>query len=218
MTIQHHPQLSLYYAPVSCALVPFILLTEAKANFEIIKINNYAYQNLTPEYLQINPKGKVPALAIDHDILTENIAIQLWIAQHFPKANLLPKDPYLQIKAISWLSWCSSAIHPHLTPINKPQRYCDLPGSEENVRQLSTSLLFKDFEIAESHLKNKPWFFDDFTAVDAYFFWCFRRAVLFDLDLSLFPNCQQHFEQMSERESVKKIIDYEFSVIQEFKS
>jgi glutathione S-transferase len=113
MTHQPSPQLSLYYAPVSCALVPFILLTEAKAKFEIVKINNYVHQNLTPEYLQINPKGKVPVLAINDEILTENIAIQLWIAQQFPQANLLPKDPYLQIKAISWMSWCSSAIHPH---------------------------------------------------------------------------------------------------------
>jgi glutathione S-transferase len=218
MSPPNHPQLTLYYAPVSCALVPFLLLTEAKAQFEIIKINNYAHQNLTPEYLQINPKGKVPALAINHEILTENIAIQLWIAQQFPQANLLPIDPYQQIKAISWISWFASAIHPHLTPINKPQRYCDLPGSEENVRQLSTSLLFKDFEIAENYLINRQWFFDDFTTVDAYFFWCFRRAVLFELDLSQFPNCQQHFERMSRRESTKKVIQYESTVIQEFTS
>jgi glutathione S-transferase len=73
--------LTLYYAPMTCALVPFVTLTEAGAAFDIANVNSRTGQLRTPEFLRLNPKHKVPVLMIDGDPLTENIAIQIWIAR-----------------------------------------------------------------------------------------------------------------------------------------
>ena len=94
-------KLELYYAPQTCALVPYVTLTEAGADFEVRPINTRAGDNRKPEFLTINPKHKVPVLIIDGEPLTENIAIQIWIDRQFPAAKLLPKDPGEEIKAIS---------------------------------------------------------------------------------------------------------------------
>ena len=94
----------------------------------------------SPEYLAINPKSKVPVLVIDGEPLTENVAIQVWIARNFPAAKLLPTDPMKEIKAISLMAWCASGIHPALTPNANPKRYCDLPGTEENVKACAKKL------------------------------------------------------------------------------
>ncbi|MDP2239496.1 MAG: glutathione S-transferase family protein [Burkholderiales bacterium] len=204
--------LTLYYAPLTCALVPYVTLTEAGADFDVQNVNSRSGQLKTPEFLALNPKHKVPVLLIDGEPLTENIAIQIWIARQFPHARLLPEDPRLEIKAISLMAWFASTIHPHLTPNARPENYCDLPGSGDSVKRVANKMLFEDLAIADGLLAGREFFFDHFTAPDAYFFWCFRRALSFGLDLSRFTNCAAHFEHMQQRPSVKKVLAHEKQV------
>ena len=90
-------QLILYCAPNACSLVPYVTLTEAGAPFEVHPLNFRKSQHMAPEYLRLNPKHKVPVLVIDGAPLTENVAIQIWIARHFPAARLLPSDPMQEL-------------------------------------------------------------------------------------------------------------------------
>ena len=209
-------KLTLCYAPQTCATVPFITLTEAGADFDVQNLNSRSGQLKSPEFLRLNPKHKVPVLIIDGDALTENLAIQVWIARHYPAARLLPTDPLLEIKAISLMSFFGSGIHPHLTPNARPENYCDLPDSAENVKKVGNKLLFEDFAVVENMLAGREWFFDHFTAPDAYFFWCFRRAISFKLDLSQFKNCHAHFERLRHRSSAQKLVAHEKHVTEEF--
>jgi glutathione S-transferase len=209
-------KLTLYFAPMTCALVPFVTLTEAGADFDVQPVNTRNGGNRTPEFLRLNPKHKVPVLVIDGEPLTENVALQIWINRQFPKAKLLPADPKEEIRAISLMAFCASGIHPHLTPNARPQNYCDLPGSEESVKRVANKMLFEDFDLIESWLAGREWFFSHFTACDAYFFWCFKRAVSFKLDLAAFANCHAHFERMKQRPSVQKVMAYEKKLQEEF--
>jgi glutathione S-transferase len=193
-------------------LVPYVTLTEAGAPFEVRPLNLRKSQHMRPEYLRVNPKHKVPVLVIDGSPLTENVAIQTWIHRNFPAAKLLPADPMREIHAISLMAWCASGIHPFLSRINSPARVCSLPGAEESVRQLAVEQLFEQYKIADEKLAAREWFFDQFTAVDAHFFWCFRRGTQFNLDLSQFKNCLAHFERMQQRPSVQKLLTYEQEV------
>src|SRR5262252_6839819 len=95
-------QLTLYYAPTACSLVPYVTLSEAGAPFEIRPLNFRKSQHMTPEYLRLNPKHTV--LVIDGTPLTENVAIQIWIARNFAAARLLPADPMQELQAISLLA------------------------------------------------------------------------------------------------------------------
>jgi glutathione S-transferase len=203
--------LALYYAPMTCALVPYVTLTEAGAQFEVHNVNTRSGGTRTPEFLAVNPKHKVPVLLIDGKPLTENVAIQIWIARRFPQAGLLPAGDD-EIAAISLMAWFASTVHPHLTPNARPDNYCDLPGSEESVKRVGNRQLFEDLKIADARLTGREWFFAHFTAVDAYFFWCFRRAKSFKLDVSAFAACEAHFERMSARPSVQKVVAYEKEV------
>jgi glutathione S-transferase len=81
---------------------------------------------------------------------------------------------------------------------------------------LAVSHLFENYKIADDMLVGREYFFDHFTAPDAHFFWCFRRGLLFGLDLSGFANCSAHFERMKNRPSVQKLLDFEKSVQAEF--
>jgi glutathione S-transferase len=179
--------LQLYYTPVACSMVPYINLTEAQADFEVMPLNFSKGEHMSPEYLRLNPKHRVPVLMIDGEPLTENVAINLWIARTFPQAKLLPIDRKQEIKAISLMAWCASGIHPALTPNALPKRFCDAPDSEESVKQCAQKLLAEHFGIADALLAGREWFFDHYTAPDAYFFWTFLRALRFD-GISTFQN------------------------------
>ena len=208
--------LVLYYAPNTCALAPYVTLTEANAAFEVRALNFRKGQNRSPEYLKLNPKHKVPLLIVDGEPLTENVAIQLWINRTFPQARVLPAEPWQQLKAISILAWCSSGIHPFLSRINSPPRVCDLPGADDSVVRLAKELLDENYRFGEDMLAGREFFFDHFTAADAHFFWCMRRGMQLGADLAKFPNCSAHFDRIRQRPSVQKLFDYEKAVQAEF--
>ncbi len=208
--------IKLYYAPTTCALVPWVNLTEAGAQFETAALNFRKAQHMSPDYMAINPKHKVPMLVVDGEKLTENVAIQQWIARAFPAAKLLPEDPMKQLQAISLMSWFGSGIHPHLARINSPAKFCDVPGADASVKALANDQLQEAFGIADNLLKGRDYFLDGFTAVDPYFFWCFRRATQFELPLAHFVNCQAHFARLGQRPSVQKVLAFEKETLARF--
>lgn len=210
-------KLTLFYAPLTCALVPFVALTEAAADFEVRNFNTRANEHLTPEFLAANPKHKVPVLLIDGKPLTENVAIQLWISRTFPAAGLLPSDEMGEIEAVSLMAWIASTIHPHLTHFPRPENHCDQPGSSVGVRRVGERLLRKDFSIAAERLAGREWFFEKFTIVDAYFYWAFRRAGSFGIELSSFPNCLAHLDRVEARASVRKVLEHEKQALESFR-
>lgn len=209
-------KLTLAYCPVACSLVPYILLTEAGAGFDVLAVNLGKGENTSPDYLRLNPKGKVPALLIDGEPLTENVAIQIWIAREYPAAKLMPADPMAYVHALSVMAWCAAAIHPKLTQQARPERYCDLPDTADNVRELGSHSMMELFEIADNMLAGREWFFDEFGCADAYFYWCFRRGSMFKADTSVFKNCVAHLQRMEQRASVKQLLAYEKKVAAEF--
>lgn len=209
-------KLTLTYAPTACSIVPYVALTEAGAEFDTHIINLSKNEHHHPSNLEINPKGKVPTLIIDGDPLTENTAIQIWIAQQYPHANLLPKDPLEFVKAVSIMSWCAAGIHPKLTQQARPERYCDVPGSAPHVQALGSHSFFEMLEIADQMLAHREWFFDHFTSADTYFFWCFRRGSQFKPDLSQFSHCLAHQRRMEQRPSVQKVLAFEKSILEQF--
>lgn len=209
-------EIVLYYAPVACSLVPYVTLTEAGAEFEVRPLSLRKGQQRQPDYLKINPKHKVPLLIVDGRKLTENTAINTWVARTFPLAKLMPTDPWQELQAISMMSWCSSGIHPFLTRINSTQKVCDLPGAEESVRRLAAEPLMEVYGIANDMLAGREFFFDHFTAPDVHFYWCFRRGQQFGLDLSAFRHCMAHFERLTARPSLQKLIAFERTVQEQF--
>jgi len=206
--------ITLYYAPDACSLVPYVTLTEADAAFEVRPLDLMKGEQRSPEYARLNPKHKVPLLVVNGLALSENVAIQIWIARNFPRAGLLPDDPWKELNAISLMAWFASGIHPYLTRIFAPSRVCDVAGAPERVRKLAEAPLLEGYRLADGMLAGREFFFEHFTAADAYFFWCFRRGMALGLDLSCFPNCKGHFRRMSDRASVRKMVAYEEAVRQ----
>lgn len=201
-------KLTLYFGPGACSLVPHIALEEAGVAFEPKPLALRKGQQRSPEYLALNPKGKVPLLLVDGRPLTENVAIAVYLAKSFPAAKLLPMgDPEAEAQAISLLSWCASGVHTRIGPFFGPQRLCDLPDSADNVKKLAGEDTAKNFALIEKQLSGKQWALgDQWSIIDAYFFVFWRWANFLKIDVSAYSNYAKHAAKMAERPSVKRAL------------
>ena len=173
-------------------------------------------QQQSSDYLKLNPKHKVPLLVVDSRPLSENVAIQIWIARNFPKARLLPDDPWQQLQAISLLAWCASGIHPYLSRINSTARVCDLPGAHDSVRRLAAGPLVRKLQDSQRYACGPRIFLRPFHRCGRAFLLVFPSRLPVRSRSFGFPNCRRHFERMKTRPSVQKLLAYEKKVKQEF--
>src|SRR5262249_21888265 len=108
--------LTLYFAPGASSMAPHIALHEIGAPFEARPISLGRREQRTPEFLAVNPEGKVPTLLIDGRALTEVAGILFYLAKRFPAAELLPDDIEGEAQAVSWMSFIASTLHPGRSP------------------------------------------------------------------------------------------------------
>jgi glutathione S-transferase len=102
----------LYYAPGTCALATHIALEEAGAPYEAVPVDFGAQAQRSPEYLAVNPKGRVPALVTENGTLTETPGLLLFVAQRFPGAELAPlSDPFALAQVQEFNSYLCSTVH-----------------------------------------------------------------------------------------------------------
>src|SRR5215813_743796 len=128
--------LKLFYAPHTCALASHIALEEAGAVYEAVRIDFRSGEQKKPEYLKINPKGRVPALVTDRGILTETPAILAYVAQAYPKANLAPlADPFAFARAQSFNSYLCSTAHVNHAHLGRGSRWADESSSIEDMKR-----------------------------------------------------------------------------------
>src|SRR5579864_9111910 len=102
--------MKLYSTPGTCSMASQISLREAGLPFELAKVDKRTKRVEGLDYLQINPKGYVPALQLDDgQVLTENVAVLLYIADRAPAAKLAPPAGTLErYRLVEWLSFINS--------------------------------------------------------------------------------------------------------------
>src|SRR5919112_1816051 len=127
--------LTLYYSPGACSMASHITLEEARAEYGPMVGSTAKGEQRTPEYLAINPRGKVPSLRTETGVLTENVAILSYVSKRFPEANLLPEDPFEQARCISFMAWLSNTVHPAFTRVFRPDRIVADPATHDALKQ-----------------------------------------------------------------------------------
>jgi glutathione S-transferase len=150
--------MKLYFSNGSCSLASHIALEEAGATFEAQRINLREKEQQRPEYLAVNPKAKVPALAVDGGTITENPAIISYVADTHPQAKLLAAPGELQrAKAQEWMAWCASTVHRDFSPLFR---------DKDNAEQRTVTQ--KNLDDYEKWLKGTYVLGETFSAADCY--------------------------------------------------
>jgi glutathione S-transferase len=182
--------LTLYYAPGACSLVPHVALEEAQASFDTVRLNLADGDQRAPDYLAINPKGRVPTLIVDGRPLTEVIAIVTYIDRRFPEAGVLPgHDPLLLARAYEVMTWLASTVHVAFAQITRPERYADDPAVRAALAEPGKARFLRALAALNALASTRDsWLVGEtFTAVDAYSLTIRRWAERIGVDLSTYP-------------------------------
>lgn len=201
-----------FYSPGACSLASHIALLETGAPFELSKVPVADKSNRRPEYLAVNPRAFIPALAVDDWIMTENAAIMLFLAQRYPEARLLPAEPAALAKALEWLLWQSSTAHPAFAHLWRPERFVDAPEAQEIVKKAAIDRVRAAGEEIEAWLKRNDYAAGlSFSAADGMFLvlyrWLWRAGEV--VDERTFPAWTRYVERLGERLSVRQALETE---------
>jgi glutathione S-transferase len=150
--------LKLFYSPGSCALASHIALEEAGADYQAVRVNFADNEQRKPEYLKVNPKGRVPALVTEHGILTETPAILVYISQTHREAALAPlDDPFALARMQSFNSYLCSTVHVAHAHRGRGTRWADEPSSLEDMKRKVPQNVAACFELIEDTMLQGPW-------------------------------------------------------------
>ena len=185
--------LTLYFAPGSSSMAVHIALHEIGVPFERKPMSFKNNDMRSPDYLKLNPEGKVPTLVVDGRPLTEVAAILYYLAKRFPEADLLPGDDIeADAQALSWMSFAASTLHPARR--HGPDHAREVWGIAD--RRLGNGWALDRYSIADIHLFRLYW----------------RLANSLKPAPGTFPNLTAHCARMMARPAVQRTIEIETAI------
>lgn len=200
--------LTLHYAPRTCALASLIALEESGLAFEVKKVDLATGEQRSPEYLAINPKGRVPALALDRGVLTETPTILAYIAQITPGGRLAPMDDAFAFARMqSFNTYLCSTVHVAHAHGRRGARWSDDAAAIETMKAKVPENMAECFRLIEESMFVGPWVMGSaYSVADPYLFtmggWLRGDGV----DPARFPKVAEHRARMLERPAVKRAV------------
>lgn len=202
----------LYYSPGACSLAVHIVLEEIGLPYEVeLRSARDGEGTTTPDYLAINPKGRVPALTgVDGDtVLTEVLAILLFLARSHPAARLLPDDPAGEARVLEWLGWLSVDLHGiGYGQLWRAHRFVEDPALEDAVQAKGRVNIMAAYGHIEQRLADgRTWAVAGrYSVVDPYLlvFWLWGRRVGFAMED--WPHWSRLMERVLARPAVLRVL------------
>lgn len=199
--------ITLFYSLGSCSLASHIALEEAGAPYKAVRTNVREKANLTPEYLAINPKGRVPALVTEQGVLTETVAILAWVAQAFPDAKLLPTDPWAFAQAQAFNSYLASTVHVAHAHRHRGYRWADQQSSFDDMMRKVPETVGACFQLIEDAFLKGPYVLGDrYSVCDGYLFTLSDWLEGDGVDPRKFAKVYEHRERVRARPAVSKVL------------
>ena len=149
-------EFELYHLPGACSRVTMTALEQCGVDYGDHPVNLAKGEQRSPEFLAVNPRGKIPALTVDGQLIGENAAIQWWLNKAFPAAGLFPKpeNDWEEAQILSDLFWVSSGWHPSVRANMMPVRWTTGVSStprRESETWLSSSVPVAAFQRASAN-------------------------------------------------------------------
>ncbi len=200
--------LTLYYATGTCALASHLALEYSEAPYEAVRIDFSKREQQGPDYLKINPKGRVPALATDRGILTETPALLLFIAQSFPSANIAPLDDlFLLARANEFNNYLCATVHVNHAHRVRGHRWVDDEPSIEAMKMKVPQTMGESFDMIERSMLAGPWVLGDrFSMCDLYLFTLSQWLKGDGVDIERFPKVADLARRMSADPVVVRVL------------
>ena len=198
--------MQLYIAPGACSLAPHIVAREAALALETIKVDlGTKITENGLNYLEVNPKGSVPALVTDTgETLTEAAVVIQYLADLAPEAGLMPiTGTFERYRALEWLNFIATELHKGFGPL------WNSATPEATIRSTKEQISNK-FDYLDGHLRERSYLLGDrFAAPDAYLFTILGWTRFFGIDLARWTSLSAYAECIAARSQVRQALTSE---------
>lgn len=200
---------TLYYAVGTCALASHLALEHVGALYQAVRVDFANNQQRTPEYLRVNPKGRVPALLTPRGTLTETPAILQFIAQSFPEAELAPlEDPFALAHMNAFNSYLCSTVHVAHAHGRRGQRWADDAAAIEAMKKKMPDNMRDCFALIERAYLLGPWTLGErYSVSDMYLFTVARWLEGDGVDIEQFPKVDALVQRMYGEPRVTRVLE-----------
>lgn len=202
--------LKLFYSPGACSLASHVALEEAGADYEALAVDLKAGEQNRPEYREVNPKGRVPALVTERGVLTESPVILGYVAQTHPEAKLAPNDDSFAFGDMQAFNlFLATNVHVAYGHAFRPERYAKGEAGIAAVKAKVPEALDEHFaQIEERFADGRPFVHGDaYTVSDPYLMvfarWLDRPGMG---DISRYPKLRAHRERIEARDATRKVL------------
>ena len=200
--------LKFYYAPKTCALAVHLALEHIGEPYEAIALDFANQAQRSAEYLSINPKGRVPALATEQGILTETPALLMYLCQRYPDAKLAPlHDLFAVAKMQAFNSYLCSTVHVAHAHRVRGIRWADDPSAIEAMKKKVPQTMGDTMALIENGMLEGPWVMgEQYTVADMYLFTIAGWLEGDGVNLSKLPRVIAHRERMANDPKVQRVL------------
>lgn len=201
---------TLFYSPGACSLASHIALEETGCPYRPMETLLAKNQHMTPEYLGVNPRGKVPALVTEGRVITENTAILTYIGLTYPETGMFPAGRIDQMHCVSQMAWFSNTPHISQRARFRPYRFTDNEDLFDNIRAKATATYWESMQEIDSLVAGNKWMMgEDYTVVDPYALVFYGWGVSNGMPMKDLTHFTRHKNQMLERPAVRMVLERE---------
>jgi glutathione S-transferase len=198
---------TLYYSPGACSLAPHIVLEESGTAFEAKRVPITEGAHRTPDFLAINPHGRLPTLEVDGAVVTENLAVLTYVASSESGAGALPRNRLQLARVYELLSFFASSVHIAFAQVWRPERFTEDPALHDSIREAGRGSVRRCFDEIEAMLVGREWLVGGrFTVADTYPFVFYRWGRRIEIGMDAYPNWTVHTARMLGRPSVHRAL------------
>jgi glutathione S-transferase len=199
-----------YFASNACSLASHAVLEEVGIEFTPHMLNLGENQQRQPEYLAINPQGRVPALVIDGTVITENPAILELLADLHPQAGLLPEAPIARARVRSYCNWIAASVHVMFAHNSRPARYVDDETMFDAIRAKGRAAFRVYLGEIDGYYQGRDFAFGDkLTIADFYSLVMWRWTRRVEIAVGTLPALDAAMLKLQQRPSVQRALTRE---------
>ncbi len=200
-------KVKLYYAPGACSLASHIAIEELGIAYDTVRLSLLAGDQRKPEYLALNPRGRVPTAVIDGQVLTENVGIMTFFGGGFGQGRIWPKDTWHQAKLVSTMAWLSNTVHTTYGHLFRPERYVDGDAARDAVKEKARAVYGDCLKEIDGLLAGRQWAIGShYTVVDGYLLVFYRWGNRQGYPVKSMANYARLMDRVLARPAVKRVM------------
>lgn len=205
----------LFYYPRNASWAPHMLLAEMQLDYELVRVDRKTEAQKNPEYLKLNPTGRIPTLVFDGNPIYESAAICLFLCEQHLEKNLIPEIGTLaRAKFYQWLFYLNASLQPELMVYFYPQKHTTATLGHKEIKQAQEGRVTQMLLLIDQELEGKAFLLgDNISACDFVLFMLLHWSSGLKQPPLSFPNLSRYLRAMAKRESIRAVCAVEETLL-----